>query len=133
MRRGAIGWILAGWLALTWAGPAAANYSTSLKNFYAEYEVVKQCQQEAQLSATDAETAKAAITKIEAHYLQRDASIDKARLLKQAVADKNDGFRIATRGSKSDLRHYCRLSLKELLAKAEEIGGESNASGEGAR
>ena len=64
---------------------------------------------------------KAAIAKIETHYLQRDASINKDRLLKEAVANKDEGFRIATRSRKSDLRQYCRISLNELLAKAEEI------------
>ena len=122
MRRGAVGWILAGSVVLISQGAFGANLSTSLKNFYAEYEVVKQCAQEAQLTAADAESAKAAIAKIEAHYLQRDASIDKERLLKQAVADKNDGFRIATRNKNSDLKYFCRVSLNELLAKADEVG-----------
>jgi trimethylamine:corrinoid methyltransferase-like protein len=120
MRGRAAGWLVAG-LAMVSGGALASNLSTSLKNFYAEYEVVKQCAEEAQLTATDAELAKAAIAKIEAHYLGRDASIDKDRVLKAAIADKNDGFRIATRGAKSDLRPYCRVSLKELLAKAEEL------------
>ena len=122
MRRDARGWILAGSLVLMSQGALGASLSTALKNFYAEYEVVKQCQEEAQLSAADAERAKGAIAKIEAHYLQRDASIDKERLLKQAVADKNDGYRIATRNSNSDLKYFCRASLKELLEKAEEVG-----------
>jgi hypothetical protein len=128
MRRGAIGWILAGSVILISQGALGASFSASLKNFYAEYEVVKQCQEEAQLSAADADLAKEAIAKIEAHYLQRDASIDKERLLKQAVADKNDGFRIATRNGNSDLKYYCRASLKELLAKAEEV--DSSAKGQ---
>ena len=121
MRLGAGGWVLAGSVVLMSQGALGASFSTSLKNFYAEYEVVKECQEEAQVSAADAEAAKGAIAKIEAYYLQRDASIDKERLLKQAVADKNDGFRIATRNSGSDLKYYCRVSLKELLAKAEEV------------
>ena len=125
MRRGAGGWLVAG-LVLVSGGALGSNLSTSLKNFYAEYEVVKQCAAEAQLTAGDAELAKAAIAKIEAHYLGRDASINKERVLKAAVADKDEGFRIATRGNKSDLRPYCRVSLKELLAKAEEI--DSNAT-----
>ena len=120
MRARAMGWLAAG-LAMMSGSVLASNLSTSLKNFYAEYEVVKQCAEQAQLTTADADQAKAAITKIEAHYLQRDASIDKERVLKAAVADKNDGFRIATRNNNNDLRYYCRVSLKELLAKAEEI------------
>jgi hypothetical protein len=120
MRGRAAGWLVAG-LAMVSGAALGGNLSTSLKNFYAEFEVVKQCANEAQLTAGDAELAKAAMAKIEAHYLERDSSIDKERVLKAAVADKDEGFRIATRGSKSDLRPYCRVSLKELLAKAEEI------------
>ena len=121
MRRGAVGWLVTGSVMLIAEGALGVSLSTSLKNFYAEYEVVKQCAQEAQLTAADADQAKMAMAKIETHYLQRDASIDKERLLKQAVADKNDGFRIATRNSGSDLKYYCRVSLKELLAKAKEV------------
>jgi hypothetical protein len=112
-------------LVLVSGGALGSNLSTSLKNFYAEYEVVKQCAEEAQLTAGDAELAKTAIDKIEAHYLRRDASINKERLLKAAIADKDEGFRIATRGAKTDLRPYCRVSLKELLAKADEIEASS--------
>jgi hypothetical protein len=72
-------------------------------------------------SAADAELAKTAMAKIETHYLARDSRINKDALLKAAVANKNEGFRIATRGSKVDLRQYCRATLKELLDKAEEI------------
>ncbi|HXG77762.1 MAG TPA: hypothetical protein VNJ31_00295 [Methyloceanibacter sp.] len=116
------GWCFVVLVAAMGHGALAANLSTSLKNFYAEYEVVKLCAEEAQLSAADAELAKAAIDKIEAHYLKRDASINKERVLKAAIADKDEGIRIATRGgNKSDLGTYCRVSLKELLAKAEEI------------
>ena len=124
MRVRAALWLAAG-LTMVSGGALASNLSTSLKNFYAEYEVVKQCAEEAQLTAADAEVAKAAIDKIEAHYLERDSSINKERVLKAAVADKDEGFRIATRGNKADLRPYCRVSLKELLAKAEEIEANS--------
>lgn len=113
-------WLVAG-LAMVSGGALGGNLSTSLKNFYAQNEVVKQCAAEAQLTAADAELAKAAIAKIEAHYLQRDASINRERVLKAAVADKDEGIRIATRSGKADLRPYCRVSLKELLAKAAEI------------
>ncbi|MGH6734777.1 MAG: hypothetical protein ACRECX_01660 [Methyloceanibacter sp.] len=97
------------------------NLSASLKNYYAEYEIVLQCQSQAQLSTADADLAKAAMAKIETYYVNKDASIDKEHLLKQAVADKDEGFRIVTRSGKSDLRPYCRMSLNELLTKAEEI------------
>lgn len=121
MRLGAYRWLLAGSVMLMPQGVLAGNLSVSLRNFYAEYEIVLQCHKHAQVAATDVERAKAAIAKIETHYLQRDSSIDKNRLLKQAVADKDEGFKIVTRSAKSDLRPYCRMSLNELLAKGEEI------------
>jgi hypothetical protein len=120
MLRGAC-WLVAGAVVLLAQSAWAVSFSSSLKNFYTQFEVVKQCHERAQLSATDAELAKAAIAKIETHYLARDARINKDALLKAAVANKNEGFRIATRGSKVDLRQYCRATLKELLDKAEEI------------
>ena len=45
----------------------------------------------------------------------------KDALLKVAIANKDEGFRIATRSLKSNVRQYCRVTLNELLAKAEEI------------
>jgi len=116
------GFVLVGCVALMAQDAWATNFWTSLKNFYAEYEVVKACAEESQLSDADAELAKTAIEKIEAHYLKRDASLNKERALQAAIADKDEGIRIATRGgNKSDFGSYCRVSLKELLAKAEEI------------
>jgi hypothetical protein len=121
MRLGAGGRLLAGSVVLVLQGALGGNLSVSLKNFYAEYDVVVQCREQAQLGAADADLAKAAIAKIETHYLKRDSSIDKDRLLKAAVADKDEGFKIVTRSGRSDLKPYCRMSLNELLGKAEEI------------
>jgi hypothetical protein len=119
--RGAGGWLLVGYVVLVAHGAQGANLSVSLKNFYTEYEVVKQCLDQAQLPPDDAETAKAAMAKIETHYLQRDTSINKDRLLKEAVANKDQGFKMVAATRKVDLRQYCRVSLNELLIKAEEI------------
>jgi hypothetical protein len=121
MRLGAWGWLVAGCVVLMSQSALGAKLSASLRNFYTVYEVVKQCHEEAQLSSASAESAKTAMAKIETYYLQKDASIDKAKLLHEAVANKDDGFRIATRNTNSDLKSYCRASLKELLAKAEEV------------
>jgi hypothetical protein len=121
------GGCLAGCVVVIAQGALGANLSASLKNFYAEYEVVLQCQEQAELTATDAETAKTAIAKIETHYLQLDSKINKERVRKAAVADKDEGFRIAARSGSSDLRPYCRVSLKELLEKAQEIDSSGKA------
>ena len=121
MRLGAFGWILAFAIATVPQALLAGNLSVSLRNFYAEYEIVVQCQKHDQVSAADVERAKAAIEKIETYYLAKDSKIDKARLLKQAAADRDEGFKIVTRSAKTDLRPYCRMSLNELLTKGEEI------------
>jgi hypothetical protein len=122
MRLGAGGWSLACCVVLMSGSALGVSLSASLKNYYAQYEIVLQCEEQAQLSTADADAAEAAIEKIEAYYLKRDSSIDKNHLLDQAVADKNEGFRILARSGPSGLRPYCRQSLRELLGKAEEIG-----------
>ncbi len=122
MRLGAGAWTLACCVVVLSQGALAGNLSASLKNYYAEYEIVLQCQTLSQLNADDAEAAKVAIAKIETYYLQKDSSINKEHLLKAAIADKNEGFRILARSGPSGLRPYCRQSLHELLTKVEEIG-----------
>lgn len=121
MRLGAGGWLLAGCVVLMAQSALGANLSAALKNYYAEYEVVIQCEEQSQLSEADADKAEDAIDMIETHYLDRDSSIDTDRLIKAAVKDKDEGFRITARSGKSALRPYCRMSLRELLVKAKEI------------
>ena len=126
MLRGVGAWLVAGSIMVS-GGAQGANLSTFLRGFYTEYEVVKQCLKQAQLPPDDAETAKAAITKIESHYLQRDASINKDRLLKEAVANKDQGFKMVGATRKVDLRQYCQVSLNELLTKARELDDSAKA------
>ena len=121
MRLGARGWTLAVCLMVMSGGALAGNLSASLKNYYAEYEIVLQCEEQDQLTEAEGDAAEAAIEKIEAYYLKRDTSIDKDRLINQAAADKDEGFRIMAR-SGGGLRPYCRQSLRDLLTKSEEIG-----------
>ena len=121
MRLGAGGWLLAGLVVLVSQVALASNLSISLKNYYAEYEVALQCQLQDQLSAEDTEAAKKAIAKVEAYYLKRDSKIKKDHLLKLAIADKNEGFRIMARSGDDGLRAYCRQSLNDLLSKADDI------------
>ena len=73
---------------------AAPGLSVSLKNYYTDYEIVVECSGKAHLTAEDAAAAKSAIAKIEAHYLNRDPSINKEGLLKQAVSNKNAAFKM---------------------------------------
>lgn len=122
-----LGWsVVAGSVLLMSQAAFGVTLSVSLKNYYAEYEIVRQCRELAQLSAAEAGAAGAAMTKIEAYYLKRDASLDTDSLLKQAVADKNDSFKIVGRSGTSGLRPYCRMSLNELLTKAREVAPEGS-------
>jgi hypothetical protein len=121
MRLGTAGWLVAGFVMVMAQSALASNLSISLKNYYAEYEVVLQCQLDDKLSADDADAAKTAMGKIETYYLKRDSKLNKDRLLKLAIADKNEGFRIMARSGNDGLRAYCRQSLHDLLTKADDI------------
>jgi len=105
---------------------AHAGLSVYLRNYYTEYQVVKDCIDREQLSAEDAAKAKDAIAKIEAYYMQRDASINKDKLVKQAVSNKNQAFKMMKETSKIDAREFCRGSLNDLVSKVHDI--EANAS-----
>lgn len=128
MRLGAVACIFAAVVTVTPQAAFGVSLSVSLKNYYAEYEIVLQCRDLAQLTARDADAAETAIATIEAYYFEKDSSLDKDRLLKQAVADKNDSFRIVARSGPSGLRPYCRMSLNELLTKARDVA-PSRAAG----
>lgn len=120
MRLGARGWSLALVVVAMAQAAFGMNLSTALKNYYAEYEIVLQCEEQAHLSESDVDAAEAAIDKIEAYYLKRDSSIDTDSLWDQAATDKDEGFRIMAR-SGGGLRPYCQTSLNELLTKAQEV------------
>lgn len=122
MRLGAWGWSLAVCATLMSGAASAVSLSAALKNYYAEFEIVVECEVQDHLSTAEADAAEAAIDKIEDYYLARDASIDTESLQKKAAADKDEGFRIMGR-SGGGLKPYCRQSLHELLTKAKEIGG----------
>jgi len=101
---------------------AAISLAVALKNYYAEYEIVQHCAQRAQLTADDVEAARTAMSQIEKYYLGRDESLNKAHLIRQAIADKNDSFKILERSGDTGFRPYCQMSLNELLRKANEVG-----------
>ena len=101
---------------------AAISLSVALKNYYAEYEIVEQCARQAQLTREDVETASTAIDVIEKYYFGRDKNLNKTRLKRQAVDDKNDSFKILERSGESGFRPYCQMSLNELVRKAREVG-----------
>jgi hypothetical protein len=109
----------------------ASPLSVYLRNYYTEYQVVKECAARADLPAEDAATAKGAITKIEAYYLRRDASIDKASLVKQAVKNKNAAFKMLIGTDKIDPREFCLGSLHDLLGKSRDIVADTAAEKSG--
>ncbi|ODR98647.1 hypothetical protein AUC68_09635 [Methyloceanibacter methanicus] len=106
---------------------AAISLAVALKNYYAEYEIVQQCARQAQLSVEDVETAGAAMAAIEKYYFGRDDGLNKAHLKKQAIADKNDSFKILERSGESGFRPYCQMSMNELLRKAKEVEAPAGA------
>jgi len=106
---------------LSLAAHSGPTLSVYLKNYYTEYQVVRDCSEHAHLSAADAAKAKEVMTKIESYYLRRDATIDKDSLMKQAVAHKNVAFKMMRETSKVDLGQFCRASLNDLVGKLKDI------------
>ena len=114
--------------------PLAAHsspLSIYLRDYYTEYQVVKECAVRTHLSADDAATAKSAITTIETYYLRRDPLIDKAGLRKQAIKNKNSAFRMIMQTNKVDLRDFCLGSLNDLLSKSKGIVADAAAEKSG--
>ena len=109
----------------------AAGLSIYLRNYYTEYQVVKDCTDHAQLSAEDAAKAKDAMAKIEAYYLQRDTSIKKDKLVKQAVSNKNQAFKMMKETTKIDAREFCRGSLNDLVNKLHDIEADATVKKSG--
>lgn len=120
-RFGVWGLLVAGAGLMGTQADAAISLAVALKNYYAEYEIVQQCARRAQLSVEDVETAGAAMATIEKYYFGRDGGLNKAHLKKQAIADKNDSFKILERSGESGFRPYCQMSMNELLRKAKEV------------
>jgi hypothetical protein len=107
---------------------AAPHLGAYLKTYYSDFAIVKECAGRHQLSAGDVDTAKAAIAKIEAYYLQRDPAIKKDVLSKQAVSDKNIAFKMMMETGKVDLRQFCHASLNDIVGKLHDIEAAAPAS-----
>lgn len=107
------------------AAHAAISLSNFLKNYYTEYQVVKDCTARNHLSSADEAKAKEAIAKIESYYLHRDASIKKDSLMKVAVAHKNAAFKMMMETDKVDMRQFCRGSLNDLVSKVHDIEADA--------
>jgi hypothetical protein len=116
---------------LPFAAQAAPGLSVSLKNYYTDYEIVVECSGKAHLTAADAAAAKSAIAQIEAHYLNRDPSIDKAHLLKQAVSNKNAAFKMVKGQNQIEAGRFCKASLNDLVGKLRELDPDAVAGKNG--
>jgi hypothetical protein len=110
---------------------AAGNLSVFLKNYYTDYAIVLDCSGKSQLSPADAEAAKGAIAKIEAYYLNRDPSLNKDHLLKQATANKNDAFKMVKTQTPIEAGRFCKASLNDLVGKLREIDPASTSGKDG--
>ena len=112
-------------LSLT-AQAASPHLGVYLKTYYTDFQIIKACVAQAHLKAADAEIAKTAISKVEAYYLNKDPSIKKDILLKQAISNTKAAFKMMNTTKKVDITQYCRSSLDELVDKAHQI--ESGAT-----
>lgn len=69
--------------------------------------------------------------KIEAHYLNRDPSINKEGLLKQAVSNKNAAFKMVKGQNQVEAGRFCKASFNDLVGKLREIDPASAAGKNG--
>jgi len=113
------------------AAQATPGLSVSLKNYYTDYEIVVECSGNAHLTADDVTAAKSAIAKIEAHYLNRDPSINKENLLKEAVSNKNAAFKMVKGQNQIEAGRFCKASLNDLVGKLRELDPGSAAGKNG--
>ena len=112
--------------------PLAAQAATQhlgmyLKTYYTDYQVVRDCAAHHHLAQGDVDKAKDALTKIEAYYLQRDPSINKDKLMKQALSNNKIAYKMMTETQKVDAGVYCRSSLNDIMGKLHDIGAEAKA------
>ncbi len=114
-------------IALPLVAQAGPGLSVFLKNYYTDYEIVLECSGKAHLTPADAGAAKGAIAKIEAYYLDRDPSIDKEHLLKQAVSNKAAAFKMVNGQNQVEAGRFCKASLNDLVGKLREIDPASVA------
>jgi hypothetical protein len=105
------------------AQAATPHLGVYLKTYYTDYQVVRDCAEHHHLTAGDVAKAKDALAKIEAYYVQRDPSINKERLMKQALSNNKIAYKMMTETQKVDAGVYCRSSLNDLMGKLHDISG----------
>jgi hypothetical protein len=58
-------------------------------------------------------------------YLRSYYSINKDKVMKQAVANKDQAFKMMKETTKVDARQFCRASLNDLISKVREIDADA--------
>jgi hypothetical protein len=109
------------------AQAASPHLGIYLKTYYTDYQVVRDCSEHHHLAAGDVEKAKDALAKIEAYYVQRDPSINKEKLMKQALSNNKIAYKMMTQTQKVDAGVYCRSSLNDLMSKLHDIEAGATA------
>jgi hypothetical protein len=106
---------------LSLSAQASTHLGVYLKTYYTDYQVVKNCSDHHRLKAADVAKAKEALAKIEAYYLRRDPSINKEKLMKQALANNKVAYKMMAETQKIDPAIFCRSSLNDLMSKLRDI------------
>jgi hypothetical protein len=109
------------------AQAATQHLGVYLKTYYTDYQVVRDCAAHHHLTQGDVDKAKDALAKIETYYLQRDPSINKDKLMKQALSNNKIAYKMMTETQKVDAGVYCRSSLNDLMGKLHDIGTGATA------
>ena len=100
---------------------ASPQFSEYLRNYYTDYQVVKECVARFALPREDVAKAKTAMERIEYFYIRRDATINKSRLMKQAISNKDEAFKLLDRTRKIDSRAFCLGALNDIRGKSRHI------------
>jgi len=110
---------------------ASTHLGVYLKTYYTDFQVVQDCSDHHHMTAADVAKAKDALAKIEAYYLRRDPSINKEKLMKQALANNKVAYKMMAETQKIDPGVFCRSSLNDLMSKLREIDGDATAKKSG--
>ena len=116
---------------LSLSAQATTHLGVYLKTYYTDYQLVTDCAAHHRLTAADVAKAKDALAKIEAYYLQRDPSINKDKLMKQALANNKVAYKMMAETQKVDAGVFCRSSLNDLKSKLRDIETDATAKKSG--
>jgi hypothetical protein len=116
---------------LSLSAQASTHLGVYLKTYYTDFQLVTDCAAHHRLTAADVATAKDALAKIEAYYLQRDPSINKDKLMKQALANNKVAYKMMAETQKVDPGVFCRSSMNDLMSKLRDIDADATVKKSG--